>query len=315
MTIIGIIAQNLANLPKILRGSMLPYPSADFCNIFHTPIIKTKKMRLKLQLSCRPNGVLSLNYHYALQAVIYKTLQRADPVFSAWLHEHGHDIKTASDGLQPTNPDVQTSNKRFKLFTFSDLQGLYRLDFEQQTIQFRTDTVEWEVSFWVESAVEKFITGLFQHQQFAVITPKGSIDFTVQGVEISTPPTFEETMRFRALTPICIAEQQIGRPQPKYLAPDEPNYDRLFLSNLDNKLKAAKIGEYTEGSPASFKMLSGFKKRGIETVKAELNRPIKVIGYTYDFELTAPIEVMKMGYEAGFGIKNSGGLGFVKVLN
>jgi CRISPR-associated endoribonuclease Cas6 len=305
--IVSIIAQNLDNLSKNTEGSMLPYLIADICNIFHTSIIKTEKMRLKLQLSCRPNGVLSLNYHYALQAVIYKTLQRADPVFSAWLHEHGHDV-------QATNANVPTSNKRFKLFTFSDLQGLYRLNFDQQTIQFRTDVVEWEVSFWVESAVEKFITGLFQHQRFAVITPKGSIDFTVQGVEIITPPTFAETMRFRALTPICIAEQQVGRPQPKYLAPDEPNYDRLFLSNLENKVKAAKIDGYTEGSPASFKMLSSFKKRGIETVKAELNRSIKVIGYTYDFELTAPIEWLKVGFEAGFGIKNSGGLGMVWIL-
>lgn len=257
-------------------------------------------MRLKLQLACRPNGVLSLNYHYALQAVIYKTLQRADPVFSAWLHEHGHESNGA---------------KRFKLFTFGDLQGLYRLNFDQQTIQFRTDVVEWEVSFWVESAVEKFITGLFQHQQFAVITPQGSIDFTVQGVDILTPPVFQETMRFRALTPICIAEQQVGRPQPKYLAPDEPNYDRLFLSNLDNKVKAAKMGLYTEGSFLDVKVVSPFKKRGIETVKAELNRPIKVIGYTYDFELTAPIDWLKVGFEAGFGIKNAGGLGFVKVLS
>jgi CRISPR-associated endoribonuclease Cas6 len=300
---------------------MLPYPSADICNIFHTPIIETKKMRLKLQLACRPNGVLSLNYHYALQAVIYKTLQRADPIFSAWLHEHGHDVQATSTGLQAASSQALTSNKRFKLFTFSDLQGLYRLDFDQQTIQFRTDTVEWEVSFWVESAVEKFITGLFQHQKFAVITPKGSIDFTVQGVEILTPPVFQETMRFRALTPICIAEQQVGRPQPKYLAPDEPNYDRLFLSNLENKVKAATKtvslarDEATEGSPVAFKVLTPFKKRGIETVKAELNRPIKVIGYTYDFELTAPIEWLKVGFEAGFGIKNSGGLGFVKVLD
>jgi CRISPR-associated endoribonuclease Cas6 len=163
---------------------------------------------------------------------------------------------------------------------------------------------------------------LFQHQQFAVITPKGSIDFTVKGVEIKESPAFQETMRFRALTPICIAEQQLGRPQPKYLAPDEPNYDRLFLSNLENKAKAAKTNaiviardEATEGSPLAFKIVSPFKKRGIETVKAELNRPIKVIGYTYDFEITAPIEWLKVGFEAGFGTKNSGGLGFVKVLN
>ena len=181
-------------------------------------------MRLKLTLACRPNGVLSFNYHYALQAVIYKILQRADPVFSKWLHEKGYAL---------------SGNKRFKLFTFSDLYGFYKPNFQDQTLQFQTTSVEWLISFCVDTAMEKFITGLFQSQQLTVVTPKGRIDFTVENLEIMESPTLLETMRFRAMMPICISENQEGRPQAKYLAPDEPNYTTLFLSNLANKYHAS----------------------------------------------------------------------------
>jgi CRISPR-associated endoribonuclease Cas6 len=264
-------------------------------------------MRLKLQLNCRPNGVLSFNYHYALQAVIYKTLQRADPVFSHWLHEKGYEA---------------SGKKRFKLFTFSDLNGLYKPNFQDQTLQFQTNSVEWIISFCVDSAMEKFISGLFQNQRLTVATPKGKIDFEVANIEIMETPLFTDTMRFRAMMPICISEQQEGRPQAKYLAPDEPNYNTLFLSNLANKYRAATgnteggqdVGFGTSNGGNYLKILSEPRKRGLDTVKADLNRPIKVIGYTYDFEISAPIEWLKVGYTAGFGKSSSGGFGMGRIL-
>jgi CRISPR-associated endoribonuclease Cas6 len=261
-------------------------------------------MRLKLQLNCRPNGVLSFNYHYALQAVIYKTLQRADPVFSHWLHEKGYEAM---------------GKKRFKLFTFSDLNGLYKPNFQDQTLQFQANSVEWIISFCVDGAMEKFITGLFDSQRLTVATPKGKIDFEVANIEIMETPLFSETMRFRAMMPICISENQEGRPQAKYLAPDEPNYETLFLSNLANKYRAAtenRGGELEPQTEASnyVKILSEPRKRGLDTVKAELNRPIKVIGYTYDFEISAPMEWLKVGYAAGFGKSSSGGFGMGRII-
>jgi CRISPR-associated endoribonuclease Cas6 len=264
-------------------------------------------MRLKLQLNCRPNGVLSFNYHYALQAVIYRTLQTADPVFSHWLHEKGYEAN---------------GKKRFKLFTFSDLNGLYKPNFQDQTLQFQTNSVEWIISFCVDTAMEKFISGLFQNQRLTVATPKGKIDFEVANIEIMETPVFAETMRFRAMMPICISENQEGRPQAKYLAPHEPNYETLFLSNLANKYRAATgntegvldVGLGMSDVGNYVKILSEPRKRGLDTVKAELNRPIKVIGYTYDFEISAPIEWLKVGYAAGFGKSSSGGFGMGRIL-
>ena len=267
-------------------------------------------MRLKLILNCRSNSTLSLNYHYALQAVIYKVLERADPEFSHWLHERGYEA----------------SGKNFKLFTFSELRSTpFFIDKQAQTICFRGNTVAWQVSFCVDEGMEKFITGLFQNQTLEVVTPNGRVHFTVQGVEILPPPILTETMRFKATMPICIPEQTDTDKQPQYRSPLHNHFEKLFFSNLKNKYDAIThhLSPITHGinngtSPTthhpSLMILSEPHMKGLTTYKKSLDRPIKTIGYTFDFEVTAPIEWLRVGYDAGFGGKNSGGFGFCEVL-
>jgi CRISPR-associated endoribonuclease Cas6 len=260
---------------------------------------KIKIMRLKLTLNHRPNSTLSLNYHYALQAVIYKVLERADPVFSHWLHEQGYEA----------------SGKKFKLFTFSELRGVpFTLDKHTQTICFRGNSLTWQVSFCVDEGMEKFVTGLFQNQTLEVITPDGRMQLTVQNVEILTPPPFRETMRFKATMPICISEQTLTDKQPQYRAPSHEHFERLFFKNIENKYQAAFGASIPNSQPSTLKILSEPRMKGLMTYKKELDRPIKTIGYTFDFEVSAPQEWLRVSYDAGFGIKNSGGFGFCEVL-
>ena len=265
-------------------------------------------MRLKLILACRSNGTLSLNYHYALQAVIYKVLERADPVFSHWLHEHGYDA----------------TGHNFKLFTFSELRGTpFHINKERQTIQFQGNRVEWRVSFYVAEQVEKFVMGLFQQQRLKVITPDGRIDFDVQNVEILPKPTFSDTMRFRATMPICISEQTETDKQAQYRPPSHENFERLFFNNLKRKYQAANGFENTglrienaipHPQLSTLKILNTPRMKGLTTIKRTMLRPTKTIGYIFDFEITAPVEWLQMGYYAGFGGKNSSGFGFCEVF-
>ena len=257
-------------------------------------------MRLKLILACRSNGTLSLNYHYALQAVIYKVLERADPVFSHWLHEHGYDA----------------TGHNFKLFTFSELRGLpFQIDRERQTIRFESNLVEWQVSFYVDEQVEKFVMGLFQQQRLEVVTPEGRIDFDVQNVEILPKQSFSETMRFRATMPICISEQTVTDKQAQYRPPSHENFERLFFNNLKRKYQAFTNQQGVENTPAlSLKILSTPRMKGLTTIKRTMPRPTKTIGYIFDFEITAPVEWLRIGYYAGFGGKNSSGFGFCEIL-
>ena len=258
-------------------------------------------MRLKLILNCQPNGTLSLNYAYALQAVIYKVLERADPEFSHWLHEKGYDA----------------SGRNFKLFTFSELRGTpFRINRDTQTIQYGTNRLTWVVSFCVDAQVEKFVMGLFQNQRLEVVTPGGRMDFDVQNVEILSPPPLSTTTRYRATMPICISENQEGRAQAAYLSPSDAHFEQLFFSNLENKFKAAHGTDTPILNPESptLKILSEPRSRKFDVIKKNLSRPIGVKGYQFDFEITAPIEWQRIGYDAGFGGKNSGGFGFCEIL-
>lgn len=259
-------------------------------------------MRLKLKLRCRPNSVISMNYTYALQAVIYKILERADPVFSHWLHEKGYD----------------STGKNFKLFTFDLLRGYFRNDYDQQTIRFIDGNIEWRVSFCVDQAVEKFVTGLFHNQVLEIVTPDGRLDCVVQQVEILPPPTFKEDMQFRAIMPICIAENSPESRHAQYRSPDDAQFNNLFMANLHNKYRAAFPDNAQQATttplPYSLRILTPPRKKGFSTYKRSLDRPTHTIGYTFDFAINAPTEWLKVAYFGGFGKSCSSGFGFCEVI-
>jgi CRISPR-associated endoribonuclease Cas6 len=258
-------------------------------------------MRLQLTLTTRPNTRLSFDYHYALQAVIYKTLQNADSTFSEWLHNKGYD----------------SSGHNFKLFTFSDLQSKpFKIYPQDGYIAWQTGQLDWQISFLVDDSMSKFVTGLFLDQRFTVSTVHGTAYFEVHSVAIELPPVFQKTMRFRTITPICIRHKTEQDRHPQFLEPTHPLYEKLFLENIQSKYWAVHNLSHSERSKAmgSFQLLSAPKKQGMSVVKRELDRPIKIIGYKYDFELTTDVEWMQTGYYAGFGTNNPGGMGFCKVL-
>ena len=60
-------------------------------------------------------------------------------------------------------------------------------------------------------------------------------------------------------------------------------------------------------------ILSKPKSRLI-TIKANTPHESKLRGYLFDFKIKAPAEVIKLGYYAGFGEKNSLGFGCCEVI-
>ena len=70
-----------------------------------------------------------------------------------------------------------------------------------------------------------------------------------------------------------------------------------------------------ENQPVAFRLLTEHpKKRGIR-IKAFTPAETKIIGYLFDFEITAPPELIRLGMLAGFGGENAMGFGAVKILN
>jgi CRISPR-associated endoribonuclease Cas6 len=259
-------------------------------------------MRLKLTLHCPPNSRLHFNHHFALRACIFRIIERADAEYSHFLHEQGF---------------VATGKKNFKLFCFDLLRGLpYRTDVRRSHLIFESGKVEWTLGFHVDEQLTKFVEGLFQNQVFEVVAFDSKVRFQVQSVEILESPVFTETMRFRAESGICLTERTEADRYEQFRSPDDANYKTLFFNSLASKVQAA-TGENEPITPPQYmdlKILSEPKKWATSEPQKGSDKLIKTIGYKFDFELSAPVAWLKIGYNAGFGKLSSGGFGFVRVL-
>ena len=174
-------------------------------------------MRIKLTLNHPPNSILPINYAYPISAMIYKMLQKADPVFSQWLHEHGW----GEDG------------KKYKLFTFDKLTPTYFKIQGDRFILVEGPTYL-TLSFLMDEALGHFIQGLFHEQRFGLGDKRNQTDFEVVSVDILPKIIFSERMKFKLKTPLVISSKDEGSRYAQYRHPeiDQPEYSAIFFKNL-----------------------------------------------------------------------------------
>lgn len=258
-------------------------------------------MRLRLTLEHPPNQVLPINYQYLISSWIYRTLGNANAEYAKQLHDFGYSF----------------GNKKYKLFTFGALNPqFYRIGKKDHTFILVTGPTELELSFHIDEAVQHFVIGLFQDQYFELKSGRFHCAFKVLNIESLSSPFFQSTMQFRTRTPICISQHVETEKYPQYRSPDDEGYAKLFIRNLMRKERALSpvlAGEaYHDLSldfPYKFKALSEPRSKLIRF------KGSNVRGYFYDFEITAPTSLLQIGYESGFGEKNSNyGFGMVEVI-
>lgn len=255
-------------------------------------------MRFKLSLHIDKSvfgDKLPLNYTYELSSVVYKIFSKSDKEFAVWLHENG----------------FSSGNKKFKLFTFSRLHvPLFRI--EGEFMHILSDTVEWQISFLPERSTLEFISGVFQNQTFELGTRQANVRFNVYEISVMPPPIFPETMEFETLSPICISLRRENE-KVDYLSPDNPEALPIIRQNLLNKYFAFHGKEYDSKFDFNFEVLSK-PKSVLVTIKSNTPQQTRVRGFMCRFRMTAPLELMKVAYDAGVGEKGSTGFGMVKEI-
>jgi CRISPR-associated endoribonuclease Cas6 len=255
------------------------------------------KFKLTLELTGN-NRKIPINYQYEQSSWIYKTIHYGNPEFSEWLHNHGY-----LDG-----------RKQFKLFTFSPIfPEKYVISGDR--LEFQSVHAHTYISFYTPEAAEPFIVGLFHNQLFPLGDIYSQVQFKIGSVEKLPEPGWNETMVFKALSPIVISKIEEGQKNAQYLSPDNNEYGQLLLNNLFTKLEAAVPGSKTSPltKPGTFKIRSTPRSKLIK-IKAATPQETSIRGYLFDFEINAPLELIKMGYSAGFGEKNSLGFGCCEVI-
>lgn len=256
------------------------------------------KFKLTLELTSK-NRQIPINYQYEQSAWIYKTIHNGNPEFSAWLHNLGY-----LDG-----------KKQFKLFTFSPIiPEKYAIN--RDRLEMQSNHAITYVSFYTPEAAEPFIMGLFSNQHFALGDHISVAPFKISSVEKLPEPNWNNTMAFRTLSPIVLSKKQDGSKNAQYLSPNDDEFEELFLKNLESKFKVIDNNPARVSNPGRVKATlvpRSTPRSKLIKIKAGTPQETSIRGYLFDFEITAPQELIKLGYYAGFGEKNSLGFGSVEV--
>lgn len=252
------------------------------------------RLRLSLEITGR-NNVLPINYQYELSAWIYKTLNFGDHDFTDWLHQKG----------------FISENKRFKLFTFSNLNtGNHQVKGDRLILNDHKAAVI--VSFYPIELFEPFVMGIFKERHLGLGDKQSVVDFGVSQVEKLPEPAFTDDMSFSTLSPIHIAWRNEEN-RIEHLAPEHPEYARLLFGNLSGKYESYQ--QYSNQpaeifDPASFHFEPiNTPKRKVISIKSNTAEQSKIAAYLFDFHVQAPAPLLRIGYYAGFGKANSQGCG------
>ncbi|AKG92215.1 CRISPR-associated endoribonuclease Cas6 [Geoglobus ahangari] len=241
-------------------------------------------MRIKIGLTAREkNFTIDLNYNYHLASAIYRAIERANPTLSLELHS-------------PSRP---------KLFTFSRLLvpgRKFRISGE------RMHVFGEELAFFFSTprtdVAEAFVEGILSKPEFRI----SGVDFVVSEVRIVPEREIGSKARFITLSPINVStvESKNGRKRILDLYPDDERFYAILQQNL-----VKKYIEFYRRTPENveleIKPLNVKAKR--IRIKNTFHRCVEMV-----FEAKGSKELLEMGYWAGFGGKNSMGLGMVKVV-
>lgn len=252
-------------------------------------------MRVRLTLSSlRRAAELPLDYQYAVASLLYATLGRASEEFATRLHDEG----------------FSAGGRTFRLFTFSRLETRRASAAGDRLLL--TDPI---VSLQVSSPVTEFIEHLVAGLSRGGVLRLAGTPFRLESAELLPPPAFAAVMRFRALSPVTESVDEGGR-HARYLDPGD-DWSEVVRGNLLRKHRALYWGEPRDTSLRwewDTRYLADIRGRGRRaSVLAEISG-VKVRGWLAPFTVRGSEELIRMGYEAGFGSRNSMGFGMAEAV-
>jgi len=247
---------------------------------------------------------LSVNYHYHLSSAIFNLLKFGSPEFSSFLHNIGY----------------KHYGRTYKLFSFA-------LRFEKiQIIGNMIKSISPYSSLFItspliEDFIKNFVIGTFESQTILIQDRNEVAEFSVTQMEMLPEPDIKDEMHFMLLSPMVLSTKRIykGKEQQYFLRPDDTEeINRILTQNLKNKYAIIHNKTIDNGELKLEWDYNYLKKHNRVTKKITINKngryPVDVIGIQAPFKLTGNPELIKVGYQCGFGEKNSMGFGMAQYI-
>lgn len=261
-------------------------------------------MRLKISLRITELKPISFNYHYQISSAIYLLLKFSSSEFSNFLHNKGYKL----------------NGKQYKLFSFALKLEKYKTT--QREIILESPNVNLIVSSPnIDDFIKNFVIGSFERTFFFISFGGREHKFIIRNMELLPEPEFKQEMSFTMISPMVLStlKEFNGKLSPYYLRPeDKEEINRILTQNLRNKYELIN-NKVTNGEVNIFLDEDYLKKHSRITKKITINEfgrnPVDVIGIQAPFKISGDPELIKVGYQCGFGEKNSMGFGMTEVIN
>lgn len=250
-------------------------------------------MRIKIIFQNTESIALPVNYNYFLASAIYNYLKQSDPDYAEFLHDEGYVLE----------------KKKFKLFTFSQLRAKKRKVVGAKII-FQSSVV-WNVSSPSEEFLGGFAAGLLSRGKLTL----AGVEFKLKDVLIPELPRFSDRMHFTCLSPITISTVigDAGERKLHYCSPEESDFVEKIRQNLIRKYSL--LHEREPGDDTFHMEFDREYVQKRDKISKLINfKGVDIRGYMAPFYAEGNPALIKVGYECGFGDKNSAGFGMVEVI-
>lgn len=245
-------------------------------------------MRIRVVMSAPRAVILPWNYQHYLMGAIYERLIALGPELERHFHEEG----------------IQLGNKCYRLFTFSKLFPRYARGTDQGL--YIEPPVHWYVSSPLPYLMDAFARSVLPGPTIRI--SRVTLEIRHAYVVPDVPP--EGECMLRTISPIVTSEgvqQEDGRLWKRYLTPDEPKFWTNLAANIRNKALA--LGLDVGDEPVEFQPAGTWRSRLIEIQGS------RVRAFEGTFIARGNNQLIRLGYQAGFGERNSQGFGMVEVAH
>lgn len=245
-------------------------------------------MRAEITLVSDKPVSIYVDYQYMLASGIIKKIYDHNPEYAKFIHEKGYSLD-------------EFDRRKYKMYTFSNLFIPSAKLENKQLI-----SNDCQVSFVISSIFDfgkVFFKSLLEENSFRI----GNQSFRLQSLNILQSPIFSSEMRFKTISPIHI------RNQNKFLSPLDFNFAECIHKNLSTKYSVINEGERKEFCPTLIECMDKPVSKLI-TIKRGTPAQSQIKAYQFKFKISGDPELIKIGYDTGFGTSNSMGFGCVDLI-
>jgi CRISPR-associated endoribonuclease Cas6 len=246
-------------------------------------------MRVTLEFTGDKNLYLPLQYNHIVQGFIYN--QMTDSDFSEFLHDEG----------------FKYGERRFKLFTFSRLEGEFRIIKRENKI-----VIKPPFRLTISSPIDEFIFDISKNMFRKDFCSFDNQRFQLNSLNIANPPIFKDKTRIKFLSPVVMYTtiEEKGLKYTYYYSPWDEKFSALLLNNLLKKYELI-YGEKPKNPYFKLHPLWDEDNRYRKIMKYK-NSVVKGWMGIYDVECSP--DLLETAYYTGLGSKNPQGFGCFEII-